>query len=374
MSGGTTYTSSRNLRAVRHRSGPGARRSAIALVGEGVEKPRDAQLLFEAARMHGVACAVRPAKGRAWSQALAKAVGGVSAAVKPDEILSQHTRILACVRLPGAAPLYGFRPGRKFALVVGQAAHKLSRLVRPPATQALYVPTDPHGTLPLSMAATAAVALHYLCGPEVEPIASRANTSELRPELLLMGGRDPFELGGAIRSAVAFGWRRIFVEDTERVWFGRGHARRSKGRQAVRRSGHEVRLIPCAPDASYNFPEVTIVTTARRGRPLHRTRLADGPRQLVVIPDETSVSVTAEPWARLGAEVRFACLDLPKTDVRYRYALVAAVALAEISRQVGLPVPGAKAPELPLTIQNRLLERLAQATGELISPSDLAPY
>jgi len=41
-----------------------------------------------------------------------------------------------------------------------------------------------------------------------------------RPELLLLGAGDHFELGNAIRSAAGLGWERAFVEDRHRVWFG----------------------------------------------------------------------------------------------------------------------------------------------------------
>src|SRR5438046_1578203 len=53
------------------------------------------------------------------------------------------------------------------------------------------------------------------------------------------------------------------------------------------------------------------------------------------IPDESRVETAAESWSRSGRQVEFAHLRLPTTDFLYHYRLVATIALAEISRQVG---------------------------------------
>ncbi len=64
-----------------------------------------------------------------------------------------------------------------------------------------------------------------------------------------------------------------------------------------------IRLVPCSPGAIHGFTHVTVVTTSRRGVPLHRANLARGPQQLVVIPDESHVRLEEEDWARLPPEV-----------------------------------------------------------------------
>ncbi|MEQ7011363.1 hypothetical protein ABN028_34880 [Actinopolymorpha sp. B17G11] len=78
-----------------------------------------------------------------------------------------------------------------------------------------------------------------------------------------------------------------------------------------------------------------MVTLRREGVPLHRANLARGPRQALVIPDESAVDVACEPWDRLGRTVRFVHLDLPARDFPYHLRLIATIALAEVARQVG---------------------------------------
>jgi len=63
---------------------------------------------------------------------------------------------------------------------------------------------------------------------------------------------------------------------------------------------------------------------------------ARGTRQLLVIPDENAVDHSAETWSHLGKEVEFGCLQIPVREFKYHYRLIASMALAEVSRQVGV--------------------------------------
>jgi hypothetical protein len=224
------------------------------------------------------------------------------------------------------------------------------------------------------VAAASAVALYYLCAPPVGPMAVRKDPRSRRPELLLLGAGDHFELGSTIRSAAGLGWERAFIEDRHQVWFGCNRAVRSEGRAAARRGKNEILLIPCTTGTTYSYPRVTVITCKRVGTPLHRANLAGGPSQLVAIPDESQVGTTAEDWFRFGRHVELAYLQLPTTDFTYHYRLVATIALAEISRQVGRR-PAVKVPSAPRPpIYDNKLADLAKATGELVVMQDLMSY
>src|SRR5260370_21315279 len=196
-----------------------------------------------------------------------------------------------------------------------------------------------------NVAAASAVALYYLYAPPVGAMAVRKDPRSRGPELLLLGAGDHFELGSTIRSAAGLGWSRAFIEDQHQVWFGCDRAVRSEGRAAARRGKNEILLIPCPCGATYRYPRVTVITCKRVGLPLHRTNLAGGSSQLVVIPDESRVDAAAENWSRLGRHVEFAHLQLPASNFMYHCRLLATIALAEISRQVGRR-PSLKAPTL----------------------------
>jgi hypothetical protein len=116
------------------------------------------------------------------------------------------------------------------------------------------------------------------------------------------------------------------------------------------------------------------VTRHAIGAPLHRTNFAGGPNHLVVIPDESQIDVSTYDWSRLSPNINFAHLSLPKTEYSYHYRLIATIALAEISRQVGRP-PTAKPPVGPRPpIYDFALGKIADASGQLVAFEDLASY
>jgi hypothetical protein len=107
---------------------------------------------------------------------------------------------------------------------------------------------------------------------------------------------------------------------------------------------------------------------------LHRINFAGGPSQLVVILDESRSENATEDWSRFGHQVEFAHLQLPSADFNYHYRLVATIALAEISRQVGRR-PIVKMPTAPRPpIYDHAIEKLAGAVGEYVNLADLLRY
>ena len=131
---------------------------------------------------------------------------------------------------------------------------------------------------------------------------------------------------------------------------------------------------PCPIGSNYSYPCVTVITCKRVGVPLHRANLAGGPSQLIVIPDESQVETGAEDWSRFGRQVQFAHLQLPTANFTYHYRLVATIALAEISRQVGRR-PAVKVPTVPRPpIYDHAVKELAEAAGEIVSFDELLRY
>jgi tRNA G18 (ribose-2'-O)-methylase SpoU len=344
------------------------------LVGDGIENPANAVVMFHAAQMFGAECRFRDTKGLAQSAEAAAFNSAAFPLVETDTIGKLHPRLVAFDNLPGAADIYGYQAGREFTLMVGNERRGLSYECAKLATDKVQVPMFSRRVNCLNVAAASAVALYYLSGTRVGPMAVRGEPNSRRPEVLFLGAGDHVELGSAIRSTAAFGWGRVFIEDRQRVWFDCERAIRSEGRAAARRGKNEILCIPCLAEATYGFERVTIVTTQALGAPLHRMNLARGPSQLVVIPDEKNVDQSAETWSRLGKEIEFAHLQIPTTEFQYHYRLTATIALAEISRQVGRR-PTAKVPRAgrPPFYDHRLA-RLAEVAGQIVSLEDLVDY
>lgn len=330
--------------------------------------------MIHAAAMFGAACRFRDTKGLAGSSVVAGLPGETFNSITGDEIQALHSRIIAFDNLPGARDVYGFHAGCDFAVLMGNERRGLSHEFASLATDRVQVPMFSRRINCLNVAAASAVALYYLCAPPVGAMAVRKDPRSRRPELLLLGPGDHFELGSTIRSAAGLGWERAFIEDQHQVWFGCDRAVRSEGRAAARRGKNEILLIPCPTRAAYRYPRVTVITCKRVGLPLHRVNFTGGPSQLVVIPDEIRVETAAEDWSRFGRQVESAYLQLPNADFAYHYRLVATIALAEISRQVGRR-PAAKAPTGPRPpIYDHAVKELAEAAGELVGFDDLLRY
>jgi hypothetical protein len=258
--------------------------------------------------------------------------------------------------------------------MVGNERRGLSYECAKLATDKVQAPMLSRQVNCLNVAAASAVALYFLGGTRVGRMSVRNEPNSRRPEVLLMGPGDHVELGSAIRSTAAFGWGRVFIEDRHQVWFGCERAIRSEGRAAARRSKNEILCIPIPTRATLQFTRVTIITTQSLGTPLHRVNPARGPSQLVVIPDEKNVEISAEAWLRLGKEVEFVHLQIPATEFQYHYRLMATIALAEISRQVGRrPAIKVRPAGRPPFYDHRLA-RLAEVAGQIVSLEELVDY
>jgi hypothetical protein len=330
--------------------------------------------MLHAAQMYGAQCGFHDTAGLARSPELAGALEQPFPALSGQAIHARHARIVACRDLPGASHVFGFHAGQDFALLMGGERRGLSRELREAATDVVQIPMPAHRLGCLNVAAASAVALHYLCGPPVGSMPAGTGAAPGRPELLLLSAGDHFELGSALRSAIAFGWDRAFVEDRHDVWFGRERGAGAGGPSPGRPGPDALRLVPCATSSGYGFPEVLVVTTARRGVPIHRADLARGARLLVVLPDESSLRLDAEDWTRFGPRVQFAHLELPRSEFPYHYRLAATVALAEICRQVGLELMSAREVRPEPSFHDRALQRLAAAAGQMVRLSELMDY
>jgi tRNA G18 (ribose-2'-O)-methylase SpoU len=345
----------------------------VTLIGDSIENPANAIVMKAAGAMFGAECRFRDTKGL--NRAAAGAQGGESfMTIEPDQIRALHHRSVAFDNLPGAAELYGYKVGPDFSVMVGNERRGLSYECAKLASDKVQVPMFSRRINCLNVAAASAVALYYLRGTRVGPMAVRGEPNNRRPEVLLLDAGEHVELGSAIRSTAAFGWGRVFIEDRQQVWFGCERAVRAEGRAAARRGKNEILCIPCATGAAHGFARVTIITTRALGAPVHRVNLARSPSQLVVIPDEKNLDQSAETWSRLGKEVEFAHLQIPATEFQYHYRLTATIALAEISRQVGRRPAGKVPPTGRPPFYDHRLARLAEVAGQIVSLEDLADY
>jgi len=307
----------------------------VHLVGDGIERPANARALMDAAAMFQAACAFRDTRALAdrWSE---ERGGRPLPVVESARLLKQLLPVVAVENVPGAASVYeaGLPPGRP-TIVVGGERDGIRGDVLRAAARCVEIPVVSRRMRTLNVAAAAAVALFYLTGGWHHAPRQSARPELRRPALLLLGPRDHVEAGGTIRSAAAFGWRTVGLDDRRCVWFGATRAVVTEGRAAARSHRNAVRVAPMPATGHLGFERVVVAGTRVDGPPLHRADLTGGRSTLLVVPDEEVVS-TAD-WAQLGGRIEVARLSLPATTFPYRYRLVASIILAEAARQIGAP-------------------------------------
>lgn len=309
----------------------------LTLVGDGIENPWNAQVMLHAAAMFKSPCLFRDRckLAEAWTKTISaeSSLGLVSR----DELVRDYSPIVAVENIDGAGSVYGFRlgGGKTPAVVLGNERRGLADDILSVAHHAVQIPMVSRRLNCLNVAAAAGVALYYLSRGGGGKLRVYGQAHKRRPELLLMGAADHVELGSTIRSAGAFGWDRIFIEDRRDIWFGGSRRMISEGRAAARHQRNPIRVVPMLPDRKSAFAEACIVTLGAGGVPLHRADLARGASQVIIVPDHTAVDLDREDWNRVARDVRFIQLTVPGKDFSYHYRLIASIALAEVARQVG---------------------------------------
>jgi hypothetical protein len=161
------------------------------------------------------------------------------------------------------------------------------------------------------------------------------------------------------------------------VWFGADRRLRSEGRAAARQSKNSIVLLAVTPERRYAYDEAVVVraTPGPGSIPLHRTNLARGGRQVIVVPDESAVDLQTEEWARLSRTVRCAHLGLTGQTTALRYRALATIAMAEVARQVGRASTGTRSGTVRGPRYDRALDLIhAPCVGEEVAFADLLAY
>jgi SpoU rRNA Methylase family len=276
----------------------------LSLLADGVENPANRERIAEAAALLG---------------------GQLSE--------SAHGRLIAVENTPTASSVYGRRPARAaVTLAVGNERRGLSRGLLAAAAETVVIPTLSRTVSTLNVAAAAAVAGWYVSRGSGRQ--ARAPHPQRRRPMVLISGGDHVEVGSSLRSAAAFGYRELFLEDRGAGWFEGEHHLRREARGAARWHKNPLRVRRAPTGLTARFDDVLVLSPGGPGAPISRARLTRGRSQLIVIgasPD------TAESLAAKGAGMLTLGFQ-EQTASGPALRLVASIALAEIARQVGQPV------------------------------------
>src|SRR5205823_4087419 len=158
-----------------------------------------------------------------------------------------YSPIVAFDNVERAADVYGFRlpGGPRTAVVLGNERRGIGRDILSIAHHNVQIPMFARGPRTikcLNVAAASAIALNYRGRGGGAKLKVSSHPDKRRPELMMVGGHSHVELGSSIRSAGAFGWQRVILEDRMRAWFGAHRSVQAEGRAAARRHRNPIHL------------------------------------------------------------------------------------------------------------------------------------
>ncbi len=255
------------------------------------------------------------------------------------QIANEFDCVIAVENTPSARCIYDLRlspePGR-CAVVVGNEGHGLAQSTLGLANYVVQIPLLSLNLNCLNVASAAAVALHYLTLPH--PLAFLPTTLDRiqrrRPSLLVTAGSDHRELGSAIRSACAFGWEHLFLDDPRRVWYTDNRVIRAEGRDMARRDRNPLKVLPADRLTWHDYNRLIRITPDNWFPTLHGTDLT-GSGTLICLTDPVDAATDAQPANWHGAISNVYVPEHP--DLAAHFRCRASVVLAEIARQLGSP-------------------------------------
>jgi tRNA G18 (ribose-2'-O)-methylase SpoU len=206
----------------------------LTLIGDGIENPANVATLANAAAMFSADLVLHErGKGNPTGFTTTR-IESLSA----TQIATYFSPLIALENGATSSSIYGFHlpHGPRPALVAGNERYGIGRDLLAAAQSRVEIPMFGRRLDTLNVGAAAAVALYYLMRNGGQAMKSTSSPARRRPEVLLLAPSDHIEAGSTIRSAGAFGWEHLLLEDRLGVWFGVERARVNEARAAARRS------------------------------------------------------------------------------------------------------------------------------------------
>lgn len=298
-------------------------RSNFTLVPLDSEGEWNWPLLENAAAMSGADC-VFATSGPAGE--------GLRPGIRPlDEVLAGFRHVIACEAVRGSFSVYDFpAPREKTAVIVGNELKGIPRSVLKRADSIVSIPMAGADITSVNVAASAATALYVLSGDFGRKKQRRSSLLQRDVDILIQDPADPHELGSLLRSVWAFGWRRVFLDDSHGVWFTRDQKTMLDSRAAARRHKNPLTVLDAEQIEYAEYDAVLRCNSDRQGSPLSRLSLPEGPRLLIVLGDNSKGDAIPD-------ETDFNCyVDFARSDVQGRFRHTGSIILSMVSQMVKL--------------------------------------
>ncbi|MCE5267701.1 MAG: hypothetical protein LLG00_07430 [Planctomycetaceae bacterium] len=259
----------------------------LTLIGLDIEGKWNVPLLENAAAMSRASLLFAASAGSTGAAAQGSSELG--------ELLGGFDHVVACELTPRSRPVYDYpTPRGRMGIVVGNEQHGVPAEVLKKVEAVLSVPMVGRGLSSINVAAAAAVILYAVERGLGRRRFRRWSLAQNDVDLLIVSPPDPSELGSLLRSAWAFGWRRVFVADRNGVWFSKDRATVLAGRAAAR---SEVNRIVVNRDDQLrieDYDQIIACGTERQGTALSRLSQPRGRKVLVVFGNASGMLTSAK--------------------------------------------------------------------------------
>jgi hypothetical protein len=265
------------------RKNPGGyMRSKLTLIGLEIEGEWNIPLLKNAAEMSGASLLFAQNKNLV---CVPEKVNGLVAEI--GDLMGQFDQVLACEATKQSRNVYEYSaPRGSLGLIVGNELNGIPIKILKKVNQVVSIPMLGQGMSSVNVAVAAAIILYIV---ERNLGRKRFRTSALSHrdvDVLVLGPSDPSELGSLLRSAWAFGWKRVFLEDRGGVWFAKDRNTILAGRAAARCEVNRLFVRPLEQLNLQNYEQIVVCGKTRSGIPLSRFTLPDRGKMLFVYGDD----------------------------------------------------------------------------------------
>jgi hypothetical protein len=227
-------------------------------------------------------------------------IASINGVASLDEVLQSFRNIIACEIIRDSINIFTFpAPREHTAVLVGNEQTGIPRPVLKKADSIVSIPMVGTGMSSVNVAVSAATALYVLSKDLGRRKKVKGKLAQRDVDILINAPEDPHELGSLLRSAWAFGWRRVFLNDPSGVWFSKDKNTVIESRAAARSFKNPLVVLPIEKIDSKVYDQVVVCDESPEGRRLSRFRIPDCRKLLVVYGKRCESLLLNPPTDRL---------------------------------------------------------------------------
>ena len=256
-----------------------SKQSVFTLIGVDIEGSWNVPLLENAANLSSASLKFAHAE-------LPPEQSAAGTACAPLEmILDGQTHVIACESGCRSTSLFDFPAPKQgnTALLVGNELSGLSPAILSRADHVISIPMYGQGLSSINVAAASAVALYGLDRDLARNSSANAHSTSVAPDLLIVTPGDPSELGSLLRSAWAFGWKKVYLLDEAGDWFSDNRETVLASRSAARREKNPLAVLRVDDLDLKQYDQIVVCDGQRHGTPLSRLQLGRRAGRMLVV-------------------------------------------------------------------------------------------